>query len=132
MSERLTDIIRELVHAERNARRTLTRGLILVYRAPEPDTPREQALWSCTAARVNLWPDDQELKIVHDCLYKAWRRHPNALIYGESTWIKQQQPHQAGNTLGTFTITWRQWPAREVFNAPASLRETLRTALARR
>jgi hypothetical protein len=67
--ERLVDIIGTMVHGGVNARRTLARGLIITYLAPEPDTPREQARWSLTAARVGLWPDDQELKIVRDCLY---------------------------------------------------------------
>ena len=131
--ERLVDIIGVMVHGGVNARRTLARGLIITYLAPEPDTPREQARWSLTAARVGLWPDDQELKIVRDCLYKAWRRHPSALAYDESQWIKQERRLQeGGRLLGTFTTTWRQWPVREVFGAPVELRETMAAALARR
>ncbi len=138
MSERLIDIITAMVHGGVNARRTLSRGLIITYMAPEPDTPREQWRYSLTAARVSVWPDDQELKIVRDCLYKSWRKHPTALIYNESTWIKKETklppaPHrQAGATLGTFTITWRQWPVRDMFSAPAGIQDTLRAALARR
>ena len=130
--ERLTDIIGAMVHGGVNARRTLARGLIVTYITPEPDTPREQQRYSLTAARIGLWPDEPELKIVRDCLYRAWRRHPVALVYDESQWIKAQRRLSDGRLLGAFTTTWRQWPVREVFSAPAELRETLAAALAKR
>ena len=114
-----------------NARRTLSRGLILTYMTPEPDTARERARWSMTAARLNLWPEDKELQIVLGCLYRAWRTIPGQLVYDASDWVKEKRGSVQG-TQGTFTIYWRQWPVREVFSAPAGLQETLRAALARR
>lgn len=136
--ERLAEIVRKMVHNGVKARRVLTRGLIIAYFAPEPGTPCEQARYSMTASRRNYWPDDQELKIVYDCLYKAWRRHPSDLVYAMSDWAKRAEPiplglaSQAGDMFGTFTVTWQQWPVRDVFSAPPALRETLRAALARR
>lgn len=134
MSERLTTIISQMLHTGTNARRNLTRGLIISYIAPEPDVPREQQRYQLTAARVEVWPDDRELKIVHDCLYRAWRHHPTALIYDISDWTKRQLPIQQveNAVMGAFTIYWRQWPVREVFNVPAGLQDTLRAALAHR
>lgn len=132
MSGLLADIIAAMVHGGVNARRTLARGLIITYLAPDPDTPRPQQAYALTAARVGLWPDDQELKIVRSCLYQAWRRHPAAVCFSESDWIKREQQLPGGRTLGTFSTTWRQWPVREMFTAPMELRETLAAALARR
>lgn len=133
MSERLTEIISHMIHTGVNARRILARGLIITYRAPDPDTPAEQARYFLMASRVGVWPDDEELKIVHDCLYKAWRKHPTALVYDTTEWLKKQgRTQQGGQLLGTYTTYWRQWPVREVFNAPANLHDTLRAALARR
>lgn len=129
--ERLVDIITNMVHGGVNARRTLSRGLIITYMAPEPDVSREQARWSLTAARLNHWPDDEELKIVLGCLHAAWRTIPGQLVYDASEWRKEQRGSVKG-TQGTFTVYWRQWPVREVFSAPARLQETLRAALARR
>lgn len=130
---KLDDIIRTMIHGETNARRTLPRGLIISYMAPNPDTPAEQARYLLTASRVGVWPDDEELKIVHDCLYKAWHKHPTALVYDTTEWLKKQvRTQQGGQLLGTYTTYWRQWPVREVFNAPANLQDTLRAALAHR
>lgn len=132
MSERLRDIIAEMVHGGVNARRRLGRGLIIEYRAPDPDTPREQWRYALTAARQGVWPEDQELKIVHDCLYSAWHKHPTALIFDEVGWTKRERRGQSGTTFGTYTITWRQWPVREMFSAPVELQSVLRSALERR
>lgn len=130
--ERLTDIIGKMVHGEVNARRTLSRGLILTYMTPEPGTPREQARWSLSAARLNHWPDDKELEIVLGCLRSAWSLHPRMLVYDDAgDWTRREVQTRLG-PLGEFTINWREWPIREVFGAPAGLAETLRQALARR
>jgi hypothetical protein len=130
-TERLVDIIGQMVHGGVNARRTLSRGLIITYMTPEPDMARERARWSLTAARLNLWPDDKELQIVFGCLRSAWSRHPRMLVYDASDWTKREVQTRQG-VLGSFVIYWREWPVREVFSAPAHLQETLRSALARR
>lgn len=98
---------------------------------PEPGTPRGKQIWSLSAARLNHWPDDKELQIVLDCLYRAWRTHPVVLIYDASDWTRRQVETRRG-PLGEFVIYWREWPIREMFTAPAGLAETLRQALARR
>lgn len=133
MTERLTEIISQMIHTGVPARRVLARGLIITYHASDPDTPAEQARYFLMASRVGVWPGDDELKIVHDCLYKAWRHHPSALIYDTSEWLKKEATtRQTGELLGTYTTYWRQWPIRDIFNAPAALQPTLRAALARR
>lgn len=114
-AERLTNIIGQMVHGGVNARRTLSRGLIISYFTPEPDTPREQQRYVLSAARLNVWPDDQELKVVYDA----------------TSWTRREVQTRRG-VVGSFVIYWRQWPVREVFVAPANLQETLRAALARR
>lgn len=126
--ERLVDIIGAMVHGGVNARRALSRGLIITYMAPEPETPRERERWFLSAARLNYWPDEPELKIVLDCLHREWRTHPAALVYETGEWTRREVQARQG-ILGTFDIYWRQWPIRTVFSAPAALQEVLRAAL---
>lgn len=128
MSERLVNIITTMLHTGVDARRTLTRGLIIIYSPPSAAT----TFYELTAARVGYWPDDQEIKIVHDCLYRAWRHHPKDLVYDITDWEKYKQPTTVDSYMGCFSIHWQQWPIRDIFSAPAGLQDTLRAALARR
>jgi hypothetical protein len=129
MSERLTEIISHMLHTGVNARRTLTRGLIIIYATPSPVT----SFYELTAARLSYWPDDQEIKIVYDCLYRAWRHHPKDLVYDITDWTKHQLPTPNGEgIMGAFSIHWCQWPIRDIFSAPSGLQDSLKAALARR
>lgn len=130
-TERLTDIIRLMLHDGRPERRTLSRGLILSYRPPNDPTDPD-AVYTFTCARPHAYPSDEELKIVHDCLTKAWRKHPPHVIYNVSPDWRTTTTNDGRAHYGCKIRHWKQYPIRDVLIAPPELQPILHAALNRR
>lgn len=97
MSEKLPEIIKQLIKGEMKSPHELRRGLILSYKDAEPSNPRNRLLCYRNGKR----PSEQEMKTVVRDLQRVV---PDAEIVESDYWTWRNE--ERGLIYGCYTLSW--------------------------